>query len=181
MLCAANGIFGACQGDVLPQTEVCDDHVDQNCDGADLTCALCPDGGSCVDSDVCTTDSCTKGKCQHVPFSPWPLYDCRREDLRQTLGTIAASCQGVPSKVLKRQQKRFGRLMAALENSVFRARAASSKRKCVARLVRARRQTLRLEALLATLRCPDGGTAIVQRVEGLAASIMGVSSCETVE
>ena len=43
--CSSNGFFGACNGQVLPDTEICDDLIDNNCDGdadADAADSDCP-------------------------------------------------------------------------------------------------------------------------------------------
>lgn len=36
--CQADGTHGACQGQVLPQTEICGNSIDEDCDGQDLVC-----------------------------------------------------------------------------------------------------------------------------------------------
>jgi len=50
--------------------ELCDDGIDNNCDGAidfaDPTC-VCEMDAQCDDGDPCTTDTCGGGECSHAP------------------------------------------------------------------------------------------------------------------
>ncbi len=54
----SGGVWGDCQNQVLPEAEVCDDGVDQDCNGADLPCD-CPD----VDGDGYANAACGGDDC----------------------------------------------------------------------------------------------------------------------
>ncbi len=56
-LCADSGYWGPCEGQVLPEMEICLDGIDQDCTGADLT----PEEAVDIDGDgitVCQGDCC---------------------------------------------------------------------------------------------------------------------------
>ncbi|MBS3060950.1 MAG: hypothetical protein J4215_00020 [Candidatus Diapherotrites archaeon] len=39
--CQSNGVWGACQNSIGPSLEVCQNQVDEDCDGTDLSCGVC--------------------------------------------------------------------------------------------------------------------------------------------
>jgi len=82
--CEPSGSFSAaCQGEILPSTEVCGDGIDNNCDGVvDEGCPATPGNAGyeiCASSSDCQGgDVCTDGTC--VPGPPAPPVVCDDAD-----------------------------------------------------------------------------------------------------
>ena len=93
----SGGAWGDCAGQVLPSAEVCDDTVDNDCnglvDGADPECVSCSADVDCNDGDLCNgEESCSAGACQ----SGTPL-DCDDGDpCTKDLCVPATGCEHTP-------------------------------------------------------------------------------------
>jgi lysophospholipase L1-like esterase len=93
----SGGAWGDCAGQVLPSVEVCDDTVDNDCnglvDGADPECTSCSADVDCNDGDLCNgKEICSAGACQ----SGTPL-DCDDGDpCTKDLCAPATGCEHTP-------------------------------------------------------------------------------------
>jgi hypothetical protein len=61
--CASDGAWGACQGEVVPVAEACNDHIDNNCNGmVDEDVDLDGDGFTTCGGDCCDSTECSDPK-----------------------------------------------------------------------------------------------------------------------
>ena len=181
-MCSAAGIYDACHDEVVPTEETCGDGLDQDCDGTDLACDVCPSTGECDDGDPCSTDGCVAGVCRAERPAAWALVECRTAMLEETLGKLDVPCADAQAtRVAKRHRRRLGRVIATVERLTQRARLEPA-RACHQRLARARQKIERLRALvfLAKARgafCGADPAALDRRVSELGVGILIVSSC----
>jgi hypothetical protein len=184
LVCGDAGVFGSCQGEAVPQAEVCGDGVDQDCNGSDITCLPCPDAG-CADDDPCTADACVNGGCQHERPLGFALLDCRQTALEQALKDVGSTCQASPGAAArKRFERKLARGLARVEKMFRRARAARNKRRCVTALAAARQLAIRLgqqvdAGVARNLLCEDASTLLARRITDVSAAIISLSSCDT--
>jgi hypothetical protein len=182
--CGADGSFGGCEGEVLPEAEICGDGLDQDCDRLDVACEPCPRVGTCaVDDDPCTAESCVEGECRQDRPLGWALLECRDAALGQAVASLAASCPDpAAARTAARYGRRLSRVLAAIERLARRAREIGQGRGCIARLARARLKTGRLNQLLnqAASRqalCAALPDTLARRIDDVAAAIVTVSAC----
>lgn len=182
--CGGDGILTPCEGDVLPQTELCGDGRDQDCSGADLGCRPCLPLGGCADQDACTTDACVDGQCRNSLPAPRALFECRATALDQALAAMLSVCngEGKPS-VRARHAKRLAKLLARVEKLTAKGDAARSRRLCVKKITAARRAAMKMRHLLdrVTARgivCGAAASLIDPQLSGVGEAIIAVSSCD---
>ncbi|MFH1256601.1 MAG: hypothetical protein V1494_04900 [Candidatus Diapherotrites archaeon] len=76
----ANGAWGSCIAP-LPQTEICGDGIDQNCDGSDTPCITCTENWNCAQWSSCSggtqTRTCTDtNNCGTTVYKPAETQSC---------------------------------------------------------------------------------------------------------
>jgi hypothetical protein len=175
--CGSDGIFDACQGQVLPQAEICGDGVDEDCNGLELTCPPCPNDGLCDDGDPCTVDQCISGQCRTDRPTVQALIDCRTQALDSAVAAIDNLCTSA-GKVPKPTLARLGRLVSKLEKLLTRARFVEQDKKCVKLVARARRKANRLSAVVDRVRLCPAAREILARLAGdTGVAIVSASSC----
>lgn len=91
MQTCSEGSFGACMGEVRPATEICDDGVDNDCDGdqdaddADCAAAGSSVGDACTDDDACGSLTCLRPPAQARFFDGY---------CSETGCTVGSTCAG---------------------------------------------------------------------------------------
>jgi hypothetical protein len=182
--CGADGVLGACQGEVLPTTDLCGDGHDQDCKDGDVQCRPCSPDAFCSDGDACTTDVCADGVCLNSLPAPLTLFDCRTVALDQALAALLTACDGTARGDLRiRIARRTSSLLGKIDRLTAKASSAKTRKACVSRITAARKKSVKLQAHLERgmtrgAICADVATLIGPRLSGLGEAIIAVSTCD---